>query len=119
MTRWIVALSLLVLASSASAGRTVEIIENGLEAALGHVTMPSQGGTVIVRTCESCDPQSMRVGADTQYVIGDRALPLNEFKRAVAEIRDGTPGGESTLVGIYSDRESERVTRIKVFAPTG
>lgn len=116
MTRWIIALGLLVMTASASAGRTVELIENSREVALGNVTMPTQGGTVIVRPCDECEPESMRVRSDARYEIGDRALPLNEFKRAAAEIRDTTADGENTLVGIYYDRESGRVTRIKVFA---
>lgn len=117
MIRPILSVALLVFAGAASADRTLEIIEYGVEASLEHVTMPgSAAGTVIFRICGDCESQSLRVNTDTRYFLADTALPLSEFHEAVDEVEDNSPEGGSTLVGIYYDRESSVVTRIKLFA---
>lgn len=120
MARSILALSLLTLATAASAGRTIELIENGLEVALGNVTLPgSAAGTVIVEPCETCDPQSLRVSADTRYFVGGTELTLSDFHLAADRILGSDDGGASTLVGVYYGRETGTVTRIRIFANGG
>lgn len=117
MTRLTFALSLLLVAGAASAGRTLEIVENGTEASLADMTMPSSSaGTVIFKTCDTCDPKSLRVTSDTRYFIGDQQLPLDDFKRAVDRIRQEAGGDPQSIVGVYTERESGRVTRIKVLS---
>ncbi len=116
MTRIMVALSLAMLAGTATAGRTVKLIENGIETRLADVTMPSGGaGTVIVEQgCDGCALLSLRASPETRYFVGDTALPHAEFLRAVARIEESA-GGDTGVVVFY-DRESGRVTRIKVSA---
>lgn len=115
MARIMVALSLVMLAGTASAGRTLELVEDAIETYLSDVTMPSgAAGTVIIEPrCESCAPRSLRASAKTRYLIGDTALPRAEFMRAVSRIEDSD---EETGVVVFYDRETERVTRIKVSA---
>lgn len=116
MLRFIVAMGLALAASVGSAQRTIELVENGIEAALGDVTLPgSLAGTVIVQSCETCEIRSLRVSAETRFFIGESNLPLAEFTSEVDRIRD-TAGSDGTMVGIFYSRESGRVTRIRVSA---
>lgn len=116
MIRVIVTLSLLLLAGTASAGRTLEVIEGAIEAVLGDVTMPggSAGTLIIDGSCDDCEPQSLRATTDVRYYIHDTQLPRSEFMNEVDRL-NATQQGQQTPVGIFYDRESERVTRIMLF----
>lgn len=119
MARTLIACALLLLTNVAAAGRTVDLIENGIEASLADVTMPSgAAGTVIVDLgCEGCAPLALRASAETRYVVGNATLPHADFMLEVERIRDADVAADAaTAVGVYYDRESNRVTRIQVFA---
>ncbi len=117
MARLTIALSLLLLAGNATAGRTLELVENGIEAALADVTMPGgAAGTLIYRTCEACDPESRSVTTDTRYSLGGTSLPRESFMQEVEQLRQ-SDAGERTVVGIFYDRDSGRVTRIALYSP--
>lgn len=116
MARIAVALSLLLLAAAASAGRTVEIVEHSLEAALADLTLPSgaSGNVIVARECEGCEPRTVLATTDTLYLVEDARVPHAEFARHVELIRSASAADE-TLVGIYFDPASSRATRIKLF----
>lgn len=114
MSRAIGAVCLLILASSASAQRTLKIVEYAIEAPLSNLILPAGAtGTVIVNgICDTCPTRNLLAGIDTRYLVRDTNVPHDEFMRQLQSARN--EDGESALVGVYYDAESERVTRIKL-----
>lgn len=118
MTRAMITLVLTLALSAAAAARTLELVEGAYEVRLGDVTLPrSAAGSAVFTPCADCDSVGLQVTSSTRYFVSDRALPLPEFLEAVAALREATDDGEETLVGVFFDLRTNRVTRITVFPP--
>lgn len=117
MARFIVAMSLLLLAGPVSAQRDVVLVENAIETTLGNVTMPNgPAGTVIIYPdCDGCEPRSLRASTDIRFLIGSSSLSHPEFMKEVDRLR-GTENGSDAFVGVFFSRNSGDVTRIQVTA---
>ena len=103
------ALALVLACGTASAVRTVELIEGAYEIALSGVTFPSSvGGFVRVKTCDQCEAVDLRVVSASRFFTSAGEITFAEFLLAVdqAEEADG-----AYLLVLY-DLESKQVTRV-------
>ena len=106
--------ALLLLASNAALaqGSTLRLVERSYEVTPQNMlTLPgSTAGSLIFRTCDDCTSLTRRVSAETVYLLNDRAVPLAEFTAFVNAWLDRSSG--QAAVGVYVDRETERVNRV-------
>ena len=82
-SRVLITAALLMVAGAVTAQGTV--VETAYEVALSDIRLPrAEMGTIAFKECEKCQYQRYRVGADTQYKLNGKALPLGKFRAAVA-----------------------------------
>ena len=100
---------------NAAAGmRVLEQSEQSYELSLSGVRMPqSPTGTVSFTACDTCRSEFRSVDTSTRYFVNGRELAFKDFSPAVARIRT-TSNGSSSVVGVFVDLQSKRVTRILV-----
>lgn len=85
-------------------------LERDFELALNQVTLPrSSAGQVVVRQCGDCDPEVLRVDANTRYFLGsNKPASLAELRAAADAVRDP----KRTGVYVFYEPETGVVTRI-------
>src|SRR5262249_34342566 len=79
--------NLLVLLASAAIFASVAVraessvvsIEHGFEASSGTLLMPSSTSGSVTLTCATCNAKSWRLTNQTKFLIGERAVTLQEF----------------------------------------
>ena len=101
--------ALLSLALPAAAG--FKTVQEAYEIALSDLRMPlDESGTIAFKECDSCDYMTVRVGADTRYTLNGKAMPLKEFREALALVqsRDDQP------VTVLRHIERNQVTAVSV-----
>lgn len=97
--------SLATFAQSLPPSKTFEI-------SIFSVRMPvSESGTISIRECEDCDYHSIRVTPQTQYLINDHAMTLEQFRQALTEMRQR---GDTT-VNVQRDDTSNTVVTVRVY----
>jgi len=78
---WMLVVAPLAYANSAP-------VTNTFEVSIYSVRLPvSPNGTVALRECEDCDYHSIRVTPETQYIINDKHLRLNQFRKRILELK--------------------------------
>jgi hypothetical protein len=113
-TALLIATSCLLFGTASADRRIVEQLESSYELVLKDVTLPSgAGGTIIFPECENCSLKSMRVNADTRYLLNGTDLALEDLVRRVADIRRN---GTDTNTGVYVHYEikTSAVNRVRV-----
>ena len=96
-----------------SATRVLEQIEDAYEVPLGEVSLPrSVAGTVIFKPCEACKTVALRVSPQTLYSVDGHLVILQDLLKAAEEIRQTNGGNSETLVYVFFEPESRRVTRL-------
>ena len=102
-------------AGSAWADRLIEQPEDAYELTLSDVIMPgSESGTLIFKTCDECNPLSMRVDGRTRYLLNWRPVTLDAFMRSVDSIRQTRRGNEGATVYVFFDVKDQHVNRLGV-----
>jgi hypothetical protein len=115
MLRTFLAIALTFAFGTASAARTLEVVEGAYELALPVVTFPTaDGGFVRFRPCTECDAVALGVTSQTRYFTRAGELGRADFLVAVDDIRQTQEN--RALVIIFYDLASKRVTRIAVNA---
>ena len=91
-TKLSIVAALLCLALPAGAEFTT--VQEAYEISLSDLRLPlDESGTIPLKECEFCDYVPVRVGADTKYTLNGKAMPLKDFREALAlvESRDDQP----------------------------
>jgi hypothetical protein len=102
--------------SSASAVRVLEQPEGAYELDPVTVTLPaSSAGSVIFRSCPDCTTVTLRVSSTTTYEINGAPLTLEEFLRRTTELRESRGGWGESVLTVFYDVETHRVTRMALF----
>jgi hypothetical protein len=116
MTRKIlIAVALLATLDTANAVRVLELVERAVELSLADLTLPAPGGsTVSFAECPRCSISTHRLTDETTYVANGQTLPLVDFLRVAAEIRERPSGAESAAAAVFLDIATGRVTRIQL-----
>jgi hypothetical protein len=105
------------LIGSANAARTLEMQEGAYEVVLADVRFPgSTAGTLIIRTCATCDPIALTVSSATSYVGTTGPMTLADFLDDVERLRASERANRTTGVGVYFELGSTRVTRVSLYA---
>jgi biopolymer transport protein ExbD len=102
--------ALLCLALPAAA--EFKIVQDAYEIALSDLRLPrNESGTLAFKECESCDFMTVRVGADTRYQINGKAVPLKEFRAAMAKVVDR----DNEAVTVLRHVKRNQVTAVSVY----
>ena len=116
-TQIFTALVLLGLFNSASAVRVLKEVERPFEIAIGQLTLPKDsGGSLTLRACDTCRFGSYRLQNTTVFVLDGRQVAYADLSQAVDALR-GSTAGDATVVSVFLDRDTERVTRVSVHRP--
>lgn len=101
--------ALLVLAMPAAADTV--IVQEAYEVALSDVRLPrADGGTIAFKECDSCEYKRLRVSAETAYRINGRAMPLDKFRAALANVADS----DKEPVTVLHHLKRNQVTAVSV-----
>ena len=102
--------ALLCLALPAAA--EFKIVQDAYEIALSDLRLPrNESGTLAFKECESCDFMTVRVGAYTRYQINGKAVPLKEFRAAMAKVVDR----DNEAVTVLRHVKRNQVTAVSVY----
>jgi hypothetical protein len=119
MTIRILALfALLGFMGSANALRVIGQPERPFEVALSRLTLPPNiGGMVTVRACDECRVSTHRFADGAKFVVDGRELRFDEFLKVVTDVRGSPTTNARTVVGVFVDVNTERITRIAIMLP--
>ena len=116
--RILAVLALLGVMGSANAFRVLGQPERPYELALSGLTLPQNtGGSVTVRICDACRITTHQLADGAQFVIDGRALQFADFLKAVNDLKGSPRAQDTTVVGVFVDVATERVTRIAISRP--
>jgi hypothetical protein len=108
-TKLLIAAALLSLALPVHADFTT--VQEAYEIALSDLRLPRDvSGTIEFKECQSCDYESVRVGADTRYTLNGKTLPLNDFRKALSLVESRN----DQLVILLRHVERNQVTAVLV-----
>jgi hypothetical protein len=103
---------------SASAFRVLDQVEAPYELSLAAVQLPADArGAVSFKTCDSCRTVTHRVSTSTRYFLNRAEVTLEGLNLAATNIRRSGESADRTLVAVFIDIESHRVTRIAIQQP--
>ncbi len=109
--RIIILSSLLTMSTLALADTTVRPTRT-YEALVQTVRLPARPtGTISVRECDDCDYETYRVTARTLYVVDNKSMRLDDFRKVVDRLR---LGGDYP-VNVTRDIQTNTITRVFVF----
>lgn len=105
-------LSTAAYAQDRYAGRVDDpIISQAYEMSLDQFRAPaSTNGGITIRPCSDCDALTIRVDANTRYVVNQKTVSLPDFRKAIFRVRDRS----NTPLLVLHHLESDLVTRISV-----
>jgi hypothetical protein len=110
---WLVHGLLWWLAAGAAQG-TLKTIETAWEASLSDVTLPAgANGYVMLRRCAHCRVESLRVNAETRYLLPAGVVSLKELKETAAL----AAGTDTVWVYVYFDPVTRLVRRLVLDPP--
>jgi hypothetical protein len=88
-----------------------QVISQAYEVSLDKFRAPATAnGGVAFQECDECDRMNVRVTSGTRYTINGKAVRLEDFKKAVAQVRDRD---EVTLTVLHH-LESDTIEMIAV-----
>jgi hypothetical protein len=113
---WIRIAALAFLIAAPLAGRADEPVllspHSGIESSTNTITEQLvEGGLLMARSCLACKSLPLRMNAQTQLVIGKRAVTVGEFNKLVKA------GGEHSLLIVY-DKKTNTVVSLTVKTST-
>lgn len=111
----LVTIALLLTLDTAGAVRVIEQVETAVELTLGDLKLPtSDGGNITFSECPECGVSTHRVTSETVYKANRQTLPLADFLRVVAEIRERPNGNDTAVATVFLDIKTGRVTRVEI-----
>lgn len=88
-----------------------QVISQGYEIALSNFRAPATAnGGVAFQECDECERMNVRVTSGTRYTINGKTVRLEDFKKAVSQVRDRD---EVTLTVLHH-LESDTIEMIAV-----
>jgi hypothetical protein len=88
-----------------------EVVSQAYELMLSQFTAPTTANSGIAfKECDDCEIQRMRVTAATSYSINGKSVRLDDFRLAVAQVRDR----DEASVTVLRHLESNTVLAISV-----
>jgi len=101
----------LALCASLPAAAVFEVVSKAHEVALTDLRLPgSTSGTLTFKACKDCDYETVRVTASTQYEANRQSLTLEDFRNALAQIRNR----QEVTVTVLHHLESDTIKAVRV-----
>lgn len=89
---------------SVPAAANFQIVSKAHEVSLADLRLPgSTSGTLTFKPCSDCDYRTVRVTAATQYEVNGSAVPLEDFRKQLGNIRDRREETVTVLHHLESD----------------
>jgi hypothetical protein len=118
MTKFLTAVALLCVFTTAGAVRVLEQAEKPVELALSDLTLPTDNvGNLVFKECNTCRTKTHRVTAATKYFLNRRELALTDIRLAVEELRASRNAAAAINVAVFLDLNTEQVTRVSIQRP--
>jgi hypothetical protein len=93
------------------AGAEFTTIAEAYEVAVVDLRLPgNSSGTLSLKRCASCDTETIRVTANTRYVVNERDLALAEFTKRIQPIKTSA----THIATVVHHLESNVVTAIYI-----
>lgn len=113
MKKTFLIVALIMLTWSGTASGALDRIEEAYELDAGQLRFPTYTtDQVIIRPCDTCEPQRLQATDKTTYRIGNRNMALDRFLQAMSLSRDK----KDQLITVFYRPETLEVTRIVVAA---
>lgn len=104
-------LAALLVSLCLPAGADFPVVSKAYELSLADVRLPATpSGTITFKECESCDYHTIRVTAETRYEVDARALTLEEFRKAIAQL--GNPADVPVTVLHHLESGTAKAIRV-------
>ena len=99
----------MLLAMSHASMADFVTVERAYEVPLSMYRMPATtAGSVAFKTCDHCDTQNVRVGANTRYVLNNESISLADFRKALARVNDR----RHVFIIVLHHLESDTITSV-------
>ena len=99
----------LMLALALPAAALFTTISAAYEVALNEIRLPQNPvGTIAYKKCSTCPYETKRVDAATIWEVNGRALPLQQFKRAI----EGVAEPQKKTIQVLHQLEEDRVKKV-------
>ena len=104
-------LAALLLSVALPATADFEVVSLGREIALTNFRAPAtQNSTLAFKECADCETISVRVTPSTQYVLNDKTVKLEKFRKALQQVQDR----DEVLVIVVHHLESDTIVSVLV-----
>jgi hypothetical protein len=79
--------TLAMIGLSAAAVADFTPVTQTYEVAIGNFQAPiSANGVAMFKSCDKCEPMSIRVTPNTQYVVNGKSVTLTKFRDAISQV---------------------------------
>ena len=103
-----IAKTIILAVTALVAGAAFERVSLAYEVSTRNFTAPAtQNGGVVIRRCDNCSLQSIRVTASTTYTLDGEMLSLEKFKDALV-----LSNGDAVTLTVLHHLESDTVLRV-------
>lgn len=110
--------SLAYVVGTAHAGSLLEAVEQAAEVPLVFLDLPAiEGGLLKFSVCRECETRSVVMSGSTGYLVNNRPVTFEEFAATVNTAQASGDIARRSLVGLYFDDASKRLTRIALVTP--
>ena len=101
----------LLVVSLPAVAEFTQTVSMAYELALSEIRVPATPNSgLIFKECASCDMITVRVTANTQYIVNGRSLPLKEFRKAGFQVTNR----DRTAVTVLHHLESDTIVSVTV-----
>lgn len=115
MHRLLIAATLVFAFANANAVRVLDPVESAVEVSLANLTLPTNTvGSVTLRACTDCPYSNHRLADGAQWLVNGKAVTIQEALEHVALTRQNRAAAENTLVTVFLDVNTKRVTRVAI-----
>jgi hypothetical protein len=100
-----------ILAMALPAAADFQTVSQAYEVKLSNLTVPpSQSGRILFKECDECDSMSVRLTANTDFVVNGRSVQFEKFRT----IANQTHNADTVPVTVLHHLDSGTVVRLSL-----
>lgn len=104
--------AVLLVSFSTTATADFVVVSEAYEVALSDLRLPgTTNGTLALKECGTCDYETIRVTSGTRYEANGETLSLQDFSKALEEVRNPS----EVTVTVLHHLESDTITAVQVW----
>jgi hypothetical protein len=116
--RILAVIAMIALMGPANALRVIEQPERPFELVLSQIALPQDtSGSVTLHENDKGRVSTRRFTDGAKFIVDGRELRYADFLKVVADLRGGSTTNDRTVVNVYVDVDTERVTRVAIKRP--